>query len=182
MTQKKSTKWCSIILGSYLYYHTTYQERNNGDLGSLKRYHWMQAGQRMHSSSTATQSTMFVVGNKFWCGHNLDHFFPVNNGCFTIFTVFYCFLLRSRNLRSLLVTSFTYSFLTALAYSFSLHSFQMLKLFLVSCLAFEIVQLFGSLVTVACRCPCDVCMPSPDFIWRTSACQPAAECLQDWSG
>lgn len=94
MTQKKSTKWCSIILGSYLYYHTTYQERNDGDLGSLKWYHWMQAGQRMHSSGTATQSTVFVVGNKFWCGHNLDHFFPVNNGCFTIFTVFYCFSLK----------------------------------------------------------------------------------------
>jgi len=95
------------------------------------------------------------------------------------FSVFHCFLLRVQE------SVFTFSHflhllsLTTLVCSFSSHSFQKPKLFLVSCFAFEIAQLFESLVSVAWGRPCHACTPSPGCIWRTSACRPAAECLQD---
>lgn len=103
------------MLGSYFYYHTTYKERNDCDLcndtsgsGRLRR----------HSSGTTTQSTMLFVGNKYAWRCNLDHFFPVPSGCFTIFTVFHCFLLRVQE--SLL----TFSHFLHLSYCFGMFQMQ----------------------------------------------------------
>lgn len=96
--------------------------------------------------------------------------------------MFHCFLLKVQESMSTFSHLLHLLSLTALASSSSLHSFQMLKLFLVSCFAFEIVQMFRSLVSAAWRCPCNVGMHSPGFIRRTSACWPAAEHFQDQPG
>lgn len=99
------------MLGSYFYYHTTCKERNDGDLyNDTSGSDWL----RRHSSGTATQTTMLIVGKKFGCGCNLDHFFPAPSGCFTIFTLSHCFLLKIQE--SLL----TFSHFLHLSYCFGM--------------------------------------------------------------
>lgn len=66
------------------------------------------------------------------------------------------------------VTSSTSSLLYCFGMSLHSHSFKMLKLFLPSCFALEIVQLFGSRLSMAWRCPCAVLVPlhvSPGGGW-----------------
>lgn len=193
MTQKQSTKRCSIILGSYFYYHTTYKARTDGDLCRLKWHSTgCRAGHKNHSNTRHHQATPGLVWginsdvDIIWITPPLytEVHYTSQCSCCTIFTLFHCFFYyRSRNPQSLLVTSpaLLCCFGTVFQVTFISHTtiIPCILLHFGNCTAAWVITEHGLEMDVFAIC---VCLPwiSPG----NGPCQPvpSRRCLQDRPG